>query len=171
MCGYHRYSDFWTSHSGEGNCTLKPKICKLDYTPVCGCDGVTYGNACGATAAGASIAFEGECGACSQACSDCENKDTSVFCRKVIVVLEAKEIVHWNSKYALQTILWCVVVMGFLPTALFIPKRRLWGWRQRKLYFKTPKMHQGVFSGVWLWQTSYLWQWLDGKISRGFYWF
>lgn len=44
-----------------GVCTLKPEVCTMDYRPVCGCDGETYGNACAAAAAGASVAYEGAC--------------------------------------------------------------------------------------------------------------
>jgi Kazal-type serine protease inhibitor domain len=46
---------------GAGTCQQKPEMCTQDYTPVCGCDGQTYSNACVAASAGVSVAIEGEC--------------------------------------------------------------------------------------------------------------
>jgi hypothetical protein len=45
----------------QGRCELKPEVCTQDYQPVCGCDGQTYSNACGAAAAGVNISASGEC--------------------------------------------------------------------------------------------------------------
>jgi hypothetical protein len=44
-----------------GTCAAIPDACDLNYAPVCGCDGETYGNACAAALEGVSVASEGEC--------------------------------------------------------------------------------------------------------------
>jgi hypothetical protein len=38
-------------------------FCTREYAPVCGADGITHGNACMATCAGATVVAQGECGA------------------------------------------------------------------------------------------------------------
>jgi hypothetical protein len=46
----------------EGICHPTPVACQGVINPVCGCDGVTYDNACVAAGAGATVDHEGECG-------------------------------------------------------------------------------------------------------------
>ena len=45
----------------SGICTAKATMCTMQYVPVCGCDGKTYGNACTASTQGVSIAHNGPC--------------------------------------------------------------------------------------------------------------
>jgi len=44
-----------------GTCQPKAQMCTMQYDPVCGCDGKTYGNACSANSQGISVAAKGEC--------------------------------------------------------------------------------------------------------------
>ena len=44
-----------------GVCRREPRLCTKIFKPVCGCNGVTYGNACEAAGAGVSVASEGAC--------------------------------------------------------------------------------------------------------------
>ena len=46
---------------GQGVCHVQPEFCTLQYDPVCGCDGQTYGNACMMWVAGVSMDHPGSC--------------------------------------------------------------------------------------------------------------
>jgi hypothetical protein len=51
-----------------GTCQAVPEACDAVLAPVCGCDGLTYGNVCEAARAGVSVASQGACPPSSAAC-------------------------------------------------------------------------------------------------------
>ena len=64
-----------TAHNGcweTGACRTRPVVCTEQYDPVCGCNEVTFDNACYAALDGVTVVKLGVCGACpydsSRAC-------------------------------------------------------------------------------------------------------
>ncbi len=51
------------SEDAEGTCTSTTVVCQPIIDPVCGCDGMTYDNACTADGAGVTVDHEGACDA------------------------------------------------------------------------------------------------------------
>jgi hypothetical protein len=46
----------------QGVCVIRPEYCdEQDLTPVCGCDNITYDNACWAAAKSKSVRHAGAC--------------------------------------------------------------------------------------------------------------
>ncbi len=66
----------------QGTCTPLPQVCIDVWDPVCGCDGLTYGNDCEADAAGVSI---DRVGTCDTNCTDAAN----LPCVTVVVDMDA----------------------------------------------------------------------------------
>lgn len=64
---------------GPGSCTVIPEACPDIFMPVCGCDGMTYGNRCEAYGAGVSVDSEGECGAVASGSCD----EGLITCRRL----------------------------------------------------------------------------------------
>jgi hypothetical protein len=74
------------SNAAEGTCAAFPASCPTTAAPVCGCDSVTYDNACLADKAGAAILHSGAC-ACPSSEVTCGGTagvtcETGQFCKR-----------------------------------------------------------------------------------------
>lgn len=66
VCGPDQYCEYGGDPTcggddGDGTCLPRPSGCPDIYMPVCGCDRLTYSNACDAHAAGVGVSFPGPC--------------------------------------------------------------------------------------------------------------
>lgn len=63
-CGTDLFCDYGAAcgfADQSGVCAEMTQLCPKIFAPICGCDGVTYSNACMAAGAGVSVAAEGAC--------------------------------------------------------------------------------------------------------------
>lgn len=58
---YCEYASHCGSADGSGVCRPRPHFCSMIESPVCGCDGKTYSNACEASKQGVTVASDGAC--------------------------------------------------------------------------------------------------------------
>jgi hypothetical protein len=79
QCGAAEYCE-GDACGSTGACVLRPTACTDEIAPVCGCDGVTYGNPCEAAAAGARIASDGACTTPPRACTTNDQCGDTEYC-------------------------------------------------------------------------------------------
>jgi len=61
MCELGEYCLYDGCAAETGRCARRPRTCRDGWSPVCGCDGITYSNDCYAALAGVTVDHEGEC--------------------------------------------------------------------------------------------------------------
>ena len=77
-CAETAYCVFDAGCGGEGTCQDRPGDCAVEWSPVCGCDGVTYSSECVAAKAGVVVQHTGMCAPTT--CQDNSACDADAFC-------------------------------------------------------------------------------------------
>jgi hypothetical protein len=72
-----------------GYCATIPEACPLIVDPVCGCDGVTYGNDCERRMAGVPLDHRGTCGEVPIGCESNDDCSSAEYCARRVGVCDA----------------------------------------------------------------------------------
>ncbi len=85
-----------TCMGANGECITMPVDCNTEYDPVCGCNGVTYGNICDAHSNGWSVDYAGQCSGNIIYCSNDVDCGLEEFCRFDECTADFGECMTWN---------------------------------------------------------------------------